>query len=175
MDSLIVLGLLALFLISFFGSGPVPLPLTATVMWLGQFHFPVLVIGVATLGTLTGWVCLEGVLRRWVMNNPKVTRNIPVAYQKFFLRRTGFWLFMFNALPFPLDFMRFLALLNNYNRRRLLIILTVSRLIRNTLLVYLGAALAEHQVLFWLMLVAFLAMPLLMRRLMPPLSEQVAE
>lgn len=175
MASLILLGLLALFLISFFGSGPVPLPLTATVMWLGQFHFPALVIGVATLGTLMGWICLEGVLRRWVMNNPNITRNIPVAYQKFFLRRTGFWLFVFNALPFPWDFMRFLALLNNYNRRRLLIILTVSRLIRNTLLVFLGAALAKHQILFWSLLIGFLAMPLVIKRLMASTPEPTVE
>jgi membrane protein YqaA with SNARE-associated domain len=175
MDSLMWLGLLALFLICFFGSGPVPLPLTVTVMWLGQFHFPVLVVLVATLGTLTGWICLEGVLRRWVHARPQITQKIPVAYQKFFLRRTGFWLFVLNALPFPWDFMRFLALLNNYNRTRLLVILTVSRLVRNTILVMLGSALAGHQLLFWLVLIGFLIVPLLAGRLMPRLTKAAPE
>lgn len=165
-DGLILSGLAALFLISFFGSGPVPLPLTATVLWLGQFHFPVLVVGVATAGTLLGWICLQGVLRRWVQNQPQVAQKIPVAYQKFFLRRTGLWLFLFNALPFPLDFMRFLALLNNYNPKRLLIILTISRLIRNTMLVMIGAALAGQQLLLWSVMIGFLLVPFVLNRFM---------
>lgn len=166
-EMLISLGLLALFLISFFGSGPIPLPLTATVLWLGQFHFPWLVVLVATAGTLLGWICLQGVLKQWVLKNPQVTQRIPVAYQRFFLRRVGFWLFVFNALPFPLDFMRFLALLNNYNPTRMLVILTVSRLIRNTMLVMIGAALAEHQLLLWSVMIGFMGVPLLLSRWLP--------
>jgi|GEM_PF-2594590 len=174
-ELLITGGLVALFLISFLGSGPIPLPLTATVLWLGQFHFPWLVVLVATAGTLIGWICLHNVLRRWVHKNPQVTQRIPVAYQKFFLRRTGFWLFIFNALPFPWDFMRFLALLNNYNPKRLLIILTISRLIRNTMLVMIGAALAKHQVLLWSVMVGFMIVPLLVSRLLPPLQKATPE
>lgn len=174
-DLWLALGLFAVFAISFLGSGPVPLPLTAVVMWLGQFHIPVLVVLSATAGTLLGWLCLEGVLRRWVFRHPEATGRIPVAYQKFFLRRTGFWLFVFNALPFPLDFIRFLALLNNYNRRRLLIILTVSRLIRNTSLVLIGAALAQHQALLWGTMVAVMLVPLLVGKLLELLPKPAAE
>jgi len=175
LDLGLMLGLLAVFVISFLGSGPFPLPLTAVVMWLGQFHMPVLVVVSATVGTLLGWLCLEGVLRRWVFNHPEATQKIPVAYQKFFLRRTGFWLFVFNALPFPLDFMRFLALLNNYNRKRLLIILTISRLLRNIMLVMIGAALAEHQALLWGAMVAIMVVPLLVSKLLQRLPKPVAE
>jgi membrane protein YqaA with SNARE-associated domain len=171
-DVSMLYGLLAVFTISFLGSGPVPLPLTAVVLWLGQFHFPMLV---ATAGTLVGWLCLEGVLRRWVLRHPEITQKIPVAYQKFFLRRTGFWLFVFNALPFPLDFMRFLALLNHYNRARLLIILTLSRLVRNTMLVMIGAALAPHQPLLWGAMAAFIAVPLLVGKLMQWLPKPLSE
>lgn len=174
-DLWMLCGLFAVFAISFLGSGPVPLPLTAVVLWLGQFHFPMLVVMVATAGTLVGWLCLEGVLRRWVFQYPEVTQKIPVVYQKFFLRRTGFWLFVFNALPFPLDFMRFLALLNQYNRTRLLVILTLSRLVRNTMLVMIGAALAPHQPLLWGAMVAFMVVPLLVGKILQALPKPVAD
>lgn len=164
-DLWLLSGLVAVFFISFLGSGPIPLPLTAVVMWLGQFHIPVLVIVSATAGTVLGWLCLEGTLRRWVIRRPQLTRGIPVAYQKLFLRRTGFWLFVFNALPFPVDFMRFLALLNGYNRSRLLMVLTFSRLIRNTMLVMIGSALAQHQALLWGAMGAIMLLPLLLNKL----------
>jgi len=164
-DILLVGGLAAVFAISFLGSGPIPLPLTAAVMWLGQFHMPILVVVSATAGTVLGWLCLEGTLRRWVFQRPQLTRGIPVAYQKLFLRRTGFWLFVFNALPFPVDFMRFLALLNGYNRTRLLMVLTFSRLIRNTMLVMIGSALAQHQALLWGAMGAIMLLPLLLNKL----------
>ena len=164
-------GLLAVFIISFLGSGPFPLPLTPVMLWLGQFHQPVWVVGAATLGTLAGWLCLEGVLRRWVLRNAQATAKIPLVYQQFFLRRTGLWLFVFNALPFPLDCMRFLALLNNYSRSRLLVILTLSRLVRNTMLVMIGAALAPHQPVLWGAMVAFMVVPLLVGKLMPLLND----
>jgi hypothetical protein len=174
-DLWLAMGLFGVFAISFLGSGPFPLPLTAVVMWLGQFHIPVLVVLSATAGTLLGWLCLEGVLRRWVFRHPEATRKIPVAYQKFFLRRTGFWLFIFNALPFPLDFIRFLALLNNYDRKRLLVILTISRLIRNTSLVLVGAALAQHQALLWGTMVAVMVVPLLIGKLLALLPKPAVE
>lgn len=158
-------GLVSVFAISFLGSGPIPLPLTAVVMWLGQFHMPVLVVVSATAGTVLGWLCLERTLCRWVFRHPEVMQKIPVAYQKLFLRRTGFWLFLFNALPFPLDFMRFLALLNGYSRTRLILILTFSRLIRNTMLVLIGAALAQHQALLWGAMGAIMLLPLLLNKL----------
>lgn len=153
-------GLLALFLISFLGSGPVPLPLTATVLWLGQFKLPVLVILTATLGSLLGWLALERSMKGWIEARPHIVQRIPSTYRKIFMRNMGFWLFIFNALPLPLDFIRFLALLNGYNRTRLTIILTLSRLIRNTLLVTLGGLLAEHQLLLWGVMLGFLILPL---------------
>ncbi len=159
-------GLVAVFVISFLGSGPFPLPLTPVMLWLGQFHQPVWVVGAATLGTLAGWFCLSGVLRRWVFSQAQLTPHIPLAYQTFFMRRTGFWLFVFNALPLPLDFMRFLALLNQYSPNRLLVILTVSRLVRNALLVMLGSALAPHQPLLWGVMVVFMVLPFLVGKLM---------
>jgi membrane protein YqaA with SNARE-associated domain len=165
-DGLMWLGLFAVFVISFLGSGPIPLPLTATILWLGQFHFPILIVFIATAGTLLGWICLQGILKQWISSQPQLAQKIPIAYQKFFLRRTGLWLFIFNALPLPLDFIRFLALLNNYNPTRLLVILTVSRLIRNTMLVAIGAALARHQLLLWSVMIGFLVVPLLIEQVM---------
>ncbi len=160
MSGSLMLGLAGLFLISFLGSGPVPMPLTVTILWLGQFQIPVLVIGVATVGSVLGWLALEGVLRRWVKTCPQMLDRLPSAYRALFLRNTGFWLFVFNALPLPLDFIRFLALLSNYNRVRLTVILAVARLIRNTSLVCLGAALAKHQILLWVVMFGFLLLPL---------------
>lgn len=157
-------GLLILFCISFLGSAPVPLPLTATVLWLGQFKTPVVVVFVATLGSLLGWLCLEGVLKRWVQRKPQLVERIPSAYRQLFLKRLGLWLFVFNALPLPVDFMRFLALISDYSRVRLALIFTAARLVRNTLLVLLGAALARHQGWLWLGMGVLLLLPLSIRR-----------
>lgn len=159
-------GILILFLISFFGSGPVPLPLTATVLWLGQFKLPFIVIVTATLGSLLGWLTLERSLKSWVEARPRIVQRIPGTYREIFMKKMGFWLFIFNALPLPLDFIRFLALLNGYNRTRLTIILTISRLIRNTLLVTLGGLLTEHQLLLWGVMIGFLTLPLLFGKLL---------
>ena len=166
-----VLGLLALFVLSFLGCSSLPVPLTATVLWLGQFDMPWWIIGIATVGNLIGWLCMEGFLRRWVLKRPHLARGIPVSYQKLFLRQTGFWLFVFNALPFPLEFMRFLALLNNYNRCRLTIIFTLARLCRNILLVFLGASLASHQAALWLLMGMLLVAPLLIQRIFQALPQ----
>lgn len=159
-------GLLILFCISFLGSAPVPLPLTATVLWLGQFKTPVAVLLVGTLGSLLGWLSLDGVLKRWVQRQPQVVERIPDAYRQLFLKRLGFWLFVFNALPLPVDFMRFLALISNHSRVRLALIFTAARLVRNTLLVVLGAALAQHQLWLWLGMGVLLILPLPIQRLL---------
>ena len=158
-------GLFILFCISFLGSAPVPLPLTATFLWLGQFKTPVVVVFVATLGSLLGWLCLEGFLKRWIQRKPQVVERIPEAYRQLFLKRLGFWLFVFNALPLPLDFIRFLALISDYSRVRLALIFTAARLVRNTLLVVLGAALAQHQAWLWLGMGVLLLLPVPMQRL----------
>ncbi len=159
------LGLLALFVMSFFAVNPVPIPfpLTITILWLARFDLPVPVILTATLGTLLGWVWQEEMFKR-LISRPKLQKAIPVSYQRFFMRRTGFWMFFFNALPFPWDPMRLLALLSNYPRRRFLLVLGVSRLIRNTLLVMAGALVAAHKTLFWAVLIGFLVLPVLLDR-----------
>lgn len=155
-------ALAALFVMCFVGVSPVPLPLpiTLTLFWLAQFDMPVTVILVATVGTVLGWVQLEPLFRRWVLR-PGVQNAIPVTYQKFFLRQTGLWLFFFNAIPFPWDPMRLLALLNDYPKGRFLLILGVSRLIRNTLLVLAGMLLAPYKLLFWGAFIFLMLLPFL--------------
>ncbi|HEY9685619.1 MAG TPA: hypothetical protein V6C52_01445 [Coleofasciculaceae cyanobacterium] len=162
---LFALGLVALFVMSFIGASPVPIPfpLTITIMWLGQFNSPVLVVLAATLGTVAGWYRLEATFKRWIQA-PKLQKAIPASYQRFFLRQTGFWLFFFNALPFPWDPMRFLALANDYPRGRCLIVLGTSRIIRYTILVTIGALLAPYKMLFWAALIGFMILPILMDR-----------
>ncbi len=154
------LGLAALFVMSFIGASPIPIPfpLTVTILWLAQVREPVVVIAVATVGTLAGWSCLETVFRRW-SQRPRIQNSVPVAYQRFFLKQTGWWLFFFNALPFPWDPMRLLALLNDYPRQRFLAILGMSRAIRNTILVTIGGMLAPSKLLFWAVLILFLLLP----------------
>lgn len=165
MSPTFLLGLLGLFLISFFGSGPFPLPLTVTILWLGQFDMPVLVVLVATLGSLLGWLTLETAMRKWVQARPELVSRIPMVYRQLFMKKLGFWLFVFNAIPLPLDFIRFLALVSGYNRLRLAVVLTLGRLIRNTILVMIGATLADHQWWLWGVMLGFLLLPLFFGRL----------
>lgn len=160
-----IAGLIILFIISFLGNGPIPLPLTATVLWLGQFGLPIPVILTATLGSLLGWLALERILRKWIQAKPEMVQRIPKAYRRVFMKNMGFWLFVFNALPLPLDFIRFLALFNGYNRARLVAILTISRLIRNTLLVTAGSLLAHNQGLLWGAMAGLLLLPLILNKL----------
>lgn len=159
-------GLAAIFLLSFLGSGPIPLPLTAVILWMGQFHYPVWVVLAATAGSLLGWLALERFIRRWVHNQPQMIERLPLGYRHIFLKNMGFWLFVFNALPLPLDFVRFLAVMKNYNRFRLAVILTLGRLIRNTLLVAIGAVLAKHQLWLWGVMLAFMLLPLPLGRVL---------
>lgn len=168
-------GLLILFGLSFLGSSPIPLPLTATVLWLGQFKTPEAVIFVATLGSLLGWLCLEGVLKRWVQRKPQLMEHIPQAYRRLFLKRLGLWLFVFNALPLPVDFIRFLALVCNYSRVRLALIFTAARLVRNTLLVLAGAALAQNQLWLWLAMGFLLLLPMPLQRWMQQTAPMISD
>jgi membrane protein YqaA with SNARE-associated domain len=170
-DALMFGGLAFLFLVSFLGSTFLPLPVTVTIVWLGQFHFPVWVVLVGTLRTMLGWVVMERFFRNWLIRRPEMANRIPASYQRFFLRHTGFWLFFFNALPFPIDFMRLLALLNGYPSGRMMLILTAGRLVRNVLLVSLGMAAFQHQEIFWSLLIMLLLLPPLAERLMRLKSE----
>lgn len=158
-------GLIFLFVISFVGTIPFPLPITITVVLLGQFGHPWWVVTVGTLGSVLGWAALEGVLRRWLESRPRLKNAIPAAYQRFFLKNTGFWLFVFNAIPFPFDPIRFLALLNGYPRSRFLLNMTASRTVRNTILVLIGMLLAPYKLLFWGALVLLMLLPLVIERL----------
>ena len=173
-DAWLILGLAALFGMSFFGASPVPLPfpLTLTMMWMAQFDMPTLVVLSATLGTIAGWAQLEKTFKRWI-HASRIEKALPASYQRFFLRRTGFWLFFFNALPFPWDPMRLLALLNDYPRGRCLWILGTSRVIRYTTLVTIGVVLAPYKLWFWVALSLFMILPVLMDRALRLLMRQV--
>lgn len=169
-----VSGLLLLLVISALGSSPFPVPLTITVLWLGQFGFPLMVVLVATLGSTLGWYLMANPMKRWFEKRPAYAEKIPAAYQQFFLKRTGLWLFLFNAIPFPFEPMRFLAIMNGYCLRRILMIQAAGRMVRYTILVSLGVALAEHKVLLWSAMILLLILPLVVKRVMQSISEPVA-
>ncbi len=160
-------GLLLLFIIAALGSSPVPMPLTVTVLWLGQFDFPWAVIMVATAGSAFGWHLMATPLKDWFEKRPALAASIPAAYQEFFLRKTGWWVFFFNAVPFPFEPMRFLAVMNGYCLRRLLIFQALGRVVRYSILVGLGAALAHHKIMLWGVMLGLLLLPLLIRWLLP--------
>lgn len=162
LPELISLGLL--FVMCFISTWMIPVPITAYVMWLGQYDFPWLVVGVATIGTLLGWTTFEPVLARLLKKRPHWADRIPTSYQALFLRQTGLFLFLFNAAPFPIDPIRLLAVVNGYPRERLLIIMGVARLIRNFMLVVLGAVLVRYTLLFWAVLGVFMILPLILGR-----------
>jgi len=171
-EFMIPLGLGLLFLLSFFGCGPVPIPLpiTATILWLSNsYHMPVAIILTATVSSVLGWMYMERHYRYWLAKFPRMERSIPASYQKFFMRRTGLWLFVFNAVPFPWDPIRVLIMLNGPaqgDRKRLLTIFGLARLIRSTVLVTIGTALAAYKFVFWLVLIFFLLLPILLDKLL---------
>ena len=162
-----LIGLLTLFVVSFLGSSFLPLPVTITIIYLGQFHFPVWVVLVGTAGTVAGWLAMRGFFGKMLARKPALAERIPASYQRFFLRHTGFWLFVSNALPFPVDFMRILAFVNGYNPRRMVILIGLGRLVRNALLVWLGRSVAAHPILFWLVMLLFLLLPPILEFLLP--------
>ncbi len=154
-----VLWLIALFVVSFLGSSFLPLPVTITVIRLGQFHFPVLVILVGTIGTVLGWIAMRGFFGKLLARKPALVDRIPKSYHRYVLNRTGFWLFVSNALPFPVDVVRILAFVNGYSPTRMLWIIAAGRLVRNALLVCLGRAIMGHPLLFWGTMIFFLVLP----------------
>jgi membrane protein YqaA with SNARE-associated domain len=143
-------------------------------MFLARFHIPVLVVVVATVGSVLGWLALGAPLRRWMQSKPHLQNYVPAAYQRVFLRRTGLWLFLFNALPFPFDPIRFLALLNDYSRVRSTVVLAFARLARNIMLVTIGALLAQYKLLFALALVVFMVLPILLDKIMRRVVSRMA-
>ena len=168
-------GLFLLFLISAVGSGPIPVPLTATVLWLGQFHMSAAVVVVATLGSAIGWACMSGPLKRWFAKRPEIAQHIPEAYQQYFLKRTGLWVFIFNAVPLPFEPMRFLAVMNGYDLRKLLLAQTSGRVIRYIILVSLGEALADHKILLWSILGVVMLLPLAVKQVLAWIKRRVPE
>lgn len=152
----------ALFILTFIGNGLLPLPITAYVLWLGQFHMPVPIVLVATLGTVLGARFMEPVFQKIIQSRSSVHQVIPRYYHAFFQKQPGLCIFVFNALPFPWDPSRVLAHLHGYPPSRLLGVLAIGRLFRYSLLVVMGAVLARYQVIFVLVLVAVIAIPILM-------------
>ena len=153
--------LLVLFVMTFIGNGLIPLPITAYILWMGQFQMPIPVILVGTLGTVVGWVMTEHWFRRLCENKPFLQKTIPVYYHELFQKQPGLCFFVFNALPFPWDPTRLLALLHCYAPLRLTGFLAAGRLVRYTLLVTLGAVLARYQYAFWGVLGFLLLVPVL--------------
>ncbi len=155
------LGLLILFFMTFLGHGIIPFPITAYVIWLGQFGDPLWVIIVATLGNVLGWMVLEKYLAPFLERRPHWVAKIPAHYQQLFMLYPAVAIFSFNALPFPLDPMRFLATAYQYPRWKLWSAMAVGRFARYTLLVFIGVTLAPYQPIFWGVLALFLLMPLM--------------
>ena len=156
------IGLGVLFLLTFFGIGPFPLPVTATLFWLGQYGHPGWTIATALLGTFSGWVTLHRALKPYLLKNTRWQCLIPSGYKRYLLEQAGWAIFLTNAIPLPWEPVRFLALINGYPGGRLLTALMLGRVIRYCLLVFAGALLAPYTGLFWTVLIALLMMPLAM-------------
>ncbi len=164
MDLTTTLAMLGLFVLTFVGNGTIPMPVTFYVLWLGQFDMPVAVIVIGTLGTITGWVLMAKYFVRWfpALTSEKMNKNIPGLYRRFFLKSPGWAIFMFNAIPFPWDFGRVMALVYKIEPTSLILPLALGRIIRYALLVYIGVALAQIREILWLVL-GLLFIPIILR------------
>lgn len=149
-----IFALLGLFAIAFIGNGTVPMPVTFYVLWMGQFHAPLTVIGVGTLGTVLGWMVMAKHFSRWFPHliSDRVHNNIPTMYKKFFLKSPAWAIFIFNAVPFPWDVARVLAIVYKIEPDRVIIPLAFGRIIRYGLLVYIGVALSHIRNALWIAL-----------------------
>ncbi len=159
------LWLLGLFLINFMGNGTVPLPISVYILWLGQFNMPIPVVVVGTLGTVLGWVFVGSrILQRVLKNRSKesLTQKIPALYQKLFLKWPMWAVFLFNAIPFPWDVMRILAVVSGIRPLALLLPLTLGRVIRYSILVFLGGVMAQYKGFLW-MIIGLMIVPVVLR------------
>ncbi len=157
------LALVILFLFTFIGNGVLPVPVTPYVLWMGHYHVPVLVVAVGMLGNVLGWTVAYRYLAKFLDKKPSLEARIPVYYKKLFMSRMGFFIFLFNALPFPFDPMRILASVGGYSGNRLLLFIVLGRAVRYTMLVTLGAVLAKYKIIFWLLIAFFLVLPILFK------------
>ena len=165
-----VTALLILFAMAFVGNGLIPLPITAYVLWLGQYHFPVSVVVVGTSGSILGWILLHKYLIKLLDKKPHLAQKIPENYHQLFLKKPALTVFLFNALPFAWDPTRVLATMNRYDPSRLTAAIGLGRLIRYSLMVSIGMLLADYKYLFIAVFVMFLALPLVWNRLFFRLS-----
>lgn len=159
--TIFLLGLLAIFIMNLLANLLIPFPITPATLWLGRFHHPYWVIAASTLGAVLGWVVFHPHVYRLVDEKPHVAARIPKAYVDWFGHRIVWWVFLLNALPFPLDFMRFIAAAKKHPPLPLTVAIGCGRLIRNTLLVFAGAWLSQHQLWFAMAIAALALTPLL--------------
>lgn len=159
-----VLWLVVLFFLTFLGNGTLPLPITVYVLWLGQFDMPVPVVLIATAGTVTGWLFMGKHLSRLIPGSAstRLNRKIPGIYRQLFLKYPGWAVLVWNALPFPVDVSRVLALIQGISPASLAVPLALGRVIRYAILVTLGAIMASYNGFFW-GLIALLVIPLVFK------------
>lgn len=157
-------SLVVLFALCFAANGLVPAPVTSCIFWLGQYDYPAAVVVVATLGSLCGWPLTAKYIKILFDKKPDLVDHIPAIYRRFFEKKLGLAVFICNALPFPWDPARLLAILYNYSPKKLLLAIGAGRLVRNILLVTLGAALAPYKTLFMVVLVLLVVLPFVINR-----------
>ncbi|MEB3286765.1 MAG: hypothetical protein VKJ04_04625 [Vampirovibrionales bacterium] len=154
-------GVLAIFVMNLVANLLIPMPITPTTLWLAQFDHPFWVIAASTLGAVTGWLLFHPHIYRLVDRKPQLIAKIPKAYFDCFGNRILLWVFILNALPFPLDFMRFIAAAKKYPPLPLSMAIGAGRLIRNSLLVFVGVWLSQYQLWFWAVIALLFLTPLL--------------
>ncbi|MBK8189831.1 MAG: hypothetical protein IPK79_05210 [Vampirovibrionales bacterium] len=156
-------ALAGLFVMSLFGGGLAPLPISAYVLWMGKFNHPWVVIFVGALGSMLGFLMLEPILRRLpslgafcAKRTPDKTES-PSKNEPDGAKISPWAILLANALPLPVDPLRFLALKRGARPREILPALTAGRVIRYALLVFAGEALAPYAGFFWAILALMLA------------------
>lgn len=158
-DPALLWGLAVLFVMAFFSNGIIPLPITPYVIWLGHFHQPVATVLVGTVASVLGWWVLCRFLKQKTSGQTDWSQKIPAAYRHTMCRHLTLWLFIFNALPLPVDLMRFVAVAHGHDLKKQLWALGGGRVVRYTLLVTMGQWLSHHQEWFVGVIVAFLILP----------------
>ncbi len=172
-----VIWLVVLFCINFLGNGTIPLPISVYVIWLGQFDMALPVVIVGTLGTVLGWIFVGSrILQKMLQKNyekasgamskeayqAELTQKIPPLYRALFLKRPLFAVFLFNAIPFPWDVMRILAVVSGINPSKLVMPLALGRIIRYSTLVSFGGVIAQYKGFLWVV-IGLLILPVLLR------------
>jgi len=157
-------ALLGLFVLTFISNGAIPVPITFYVLWLGQFDMPIPVVLVGTVGSLLGWLLTAQKLSEWLPSQTlaQVNQHVPGVYRQLFMKSPSTAIFVFNAIPFPWDFSRVLALLYKVNPHTLTVPLTLGRIIRYGILISLGEVLCHINHWLWALL-GLMVLPILWR------------